>query len=166
MAFIVWRVAHNTLTQMRGAQFDIDIGPQYFAFLREWLVFLIQVVDRMAYERMGVDGRPRSPPRSCSASPTTWTTRTSASVPPGEESRQGRFIDLVNQLAPHYAEFGHDADGPDFAFMRYLGHRIEALMPEKDRHWVDGPDPPGIKRPPADLSTEPRAPRRGAMSGD
>jgi hypothetical protein len=41
MAFIVWRVAHNTLAQMRSAQFDIDIGPMYFDFMREWLVFLI-----------------------------------------------------------------------------------------------------------------------------
>ena len=57
MAFIVWRVAHNTLAQMRSARFDIDIGPQYFAFMREWLVFLIQVVDRMAHARMPADER-------------------------------------------------------------------------------------------------------------
>ena len=57
MAFIVWRVAHNTLKQMRSARFDIDIGPMYFAFMREVLVFLIQVIDRMAYERMASDER-------------------------------------------------------------------------------------------------------------
>jgi hypothetical protein len=57
MAFIAWRVAQNMLKQMRTAHFDIDIGPQYFAFTREVLVFLTQVLDRMAYQRMGPEGR-------------------------------------------------------------------------------------------------------------
>ena len=48
MAFITWRVAQNTLKQMRTASFDIEVGPQYFAFTREVLVFLTQVLDRMA----------------------------------------------------------------------------------------------------------------------
>ena len=57
MAFIVWRLTQNMLKQMRDAGFDIDVGPQYFAFMREVLVFLCQVVDRMAYERMEVVDR-------------------------------------------------------------------------------------------------------------
>ncbi len=72
VAFIVWRVAHNALTQMRGARFDIDIGAVYFAFLSEWLVFLVQVADRMAFAHLGATSVPPSPPRWCGASPTTW----------------------------------------------------------------------------------------------
>mgnify|MGYP000179123827 CR=1 FL=1 len=49
MAFITWRVAQNMLKQMRAADFSIEVGPQYFAFTREVLVFLTQVLDRMAY---------------------------------------------------------------------------------------------------------------------
>jgi hypothetical protein len=178
MAFIVWRVAHNALTQMRGARFDIDIGPPYFAFLREWLVFLVQVVDRMAHERMTGEERV--------AFTTALVLRVADHLadnenrllgvpPPGEESYQGRFIDLVNRLASHYAEFGHGPDGPDFAFMRYLGHRIEALMPEKDRYWVvdqvmaiEAPDAVEMLQRSLKgvLSTEPRAPRRPGVSGD
>ena len=47
VAFITWRVTQNMVKQMRQAQFDIDVGPQYFAFMREILGFLLQVVDRM-----------------------------------------------------------------------------------------------------------------------
>jgi len=178
MAFIVWRVAHNALAQMRGARFDIDIGPPYFAFMREWLVFLIQIVDRMAHARMGVDER------------TAFTTALVRRVadhladnennllgvpPPGQDSSQARFIDLFNLLSSHYAEFGHDAEGPDFAFMRYLGHRIEALMPKKDQHWVvdqvmaiEAPEAVEMLQRSLQgvLSTEPRAPRRAGLSGD
>lgn len=58
-------------------------------------------------------------------------------VPPDSApSHYEAFIDLFNELADHYAEFGFGADGPDFAFVRYLGHRIESLMPQKDQRWV------------------------------
>jgi len=178
MAFIVWRVAHNTLAQMRSAQFDIDIGPMYFDFMREWLVFLIQVTDRMAHARLPGDER------------VAFTTvlvqrvadhladnenRLLGTPMPGQDSYQGRFIDQCNELSTHYADFGHGAAGPDFAFMRYLGSRIEALMPPKDRAWaldqvmsVEAPEAVEMLQRSLDgvLSTEPRAPRRASLSGD
>ena len=139
LAATVWRVAQNTLKQMRSAHFDIDIGPQYFAFTREVLVFLTQVLDRIAYERMGVEGR--------GAFITALVRRVAeilqenedtllGAPPAGQPSHFDEFIDLFNELADHYAEFAYDADGPDFAFVRYLGHRIEKLMPAKDQRWV------------------------------
>lgn len=172
MAATVWRVAQNTLKQMRTAQFDIEIGPQYFAFTREVLVFLTQVLDRMAYQRMGAAGR---------AEFITALVRRVAELlqenedtllglpPAGQPSHFDQFIDLFNELADHYADFGHDGDGPDFAFVRYLGHRIEALMPEKDRRWVidqimatEVPEAVEMlqRAMQGALSTEPRAPRK------
>jgi hypothetical protein len=180
MAFITWRVAQNMLKQMRTAQFDIDVGPQYFAFTREVLVFLTQVLDRLAFERMGAQGR---------AEFITALVKRVAEVlqenednllgapPAGEPSHYDEFIDLFNKLADHYAEFGFDAQGPDFAFVRYLGHRIEALMPQKDQRWVvdqimatEVPEAVQmIQNAMQDvLSTEPRISRRTrtATSGD
>ena len=139
MAFIAWRVAQNMLKQMRTAHFDIEIGPQYFAFTREVLVFFTQVLDRMAFERMGPEGRGEF---------ITALVKRVAEIlqdnedgllgtpPPSAPSHYDEFIDLFNELADHYAEFGFDGSGPDFAFVRYLGHRIEALMPQKDQRWV------------------------------
>lgn len=180
MAFIAWRVAQNMLRQMRSAHFDIEVGSQYFAFTREVLVFLTQMMDRMAYERMGADGR---------AEFITALVQRVAEVlqdnednllgvpPAGQPSHYDEFIDLFNELADHYAEFGYGPDGPDFAFVRYLGHRIEALMPQKDQRWVvdqimatEVPEAVEmLQRAMQDvLSTEPRAPRaaRAATSGD
>jgi len=139
MAFIAWRVAQNMLKQMRTAHFDIDIGPQYLAFTREVLVFLTQVLDRMAYQRMGPEGR---------AEFITALVKRVADIlqdnedgllgvpPAGQPSHYAQFIDLFNELSDHYADFGFDAEGPDFAFVRYLGHRITLLMPQKDQRWV------------------------------
>ena len=139
MAFIVWRLTQNMLKQMREAGFDIDVGAQYFAFMREVLVFLCQVVDRMAHARMDAAQR------------TEFTNalvhRVAEVLEESEDNLMGapaaalqghgaEFIDLVNALADHYAEFGFGPLGPDFAFLRYFGYRIEALMPPKDRRWV------------------------------
>jgi hypothetical protein len=178
MAFIVWRVAHNTLAQMRSAQFDIDIGPMYFDFMREWLVFLIQVTDRMAHARMAGDERvafTTALVQRVAEHLADNENRLLGAPMPGPDSYQGRFIDLCNELSTHYADFGHGASGPDFAFMRYLGSRIEALMPPKDRAWaldqvmsVEAPEAVEMLQRSLDgvLSTEPRKARRAGLSGD
>lgn len=176
MAFIAWRVAQNTLKQMRSAHFDIEVGPQYFAFTREMLVFFAQILDRMAYERMGPEGR---------AEFITALVRRMAEVlqenedgllgppPMGAPSYFDEFIDLFNELADHYADFGFQDGEPDFAFVRYLGYRIEALMPQKDQRWVveqmmaaEVPEAIDMLRRGMQgvLSTEPRASRTGRAS--
>ena len=146
MAFIVWRVAHNMLKRMRGSNFDVAAGAPYFAFLREVLVFLIAVVDRTAYGRMDAETRAAFVPslvRHCAD--TLAGNETDLRGPSGDGvSYQHRFIDLVNELSTHYAEFGADPTAPDegagfhpdFAFIRYLGSRLEPTLPEKDRRWV------------------------------
>lgn len=140
LAFIAWRVAQNTLKQMRSAHFDIDVGPQYFAFTRELLVFLLQVGDRMAFDRL--DGAQRA------AFVAAMVRRVAEVLQENEDLYLGvpaandathfdTFIDMFNELADHYAEFGYSAlEGPDFAFVRYLGHRVERIMPAKDQRWV------------------------------
>jgi len=177
MAFTAWRVAQNMLKQMRVAQFDIDIGPQYFAFTREVLVFLTQIIDRMAFSRMDAAAR--------AAFMTALVLRLADILQDNQERLMGpsapdqsgyveQFIDLFNELADHYAEFGYTAQGPDFDFVRYLGFRIEQLMQGKDKRYVldqvmatEVPDAVDYLSRAMDgvLSTEPRTPRRSRPAG-
>lgn len=144
MGFIAWRVARQMIGRMRSAGFDIDIGEPYFAFMREALVFVVAVIDRIAHARMDAESRQR------------FVTALVLKVAEYVQENEGeylaaaapgayadRFIDLFNEVQGHYAEFGADAattaqEGftPDFAFYRYLGHRLEPVLPEKDRRWV------------------------------
>ena len=147
MAFIIWRVAVQMLKRMRAADFDIDAGTPYFAFVREVLVFLVAVVDRIAYARMA--------PQEREAFLVALVQHVARHLqenaddllgppPPGEAGHGDRFIDLFNELAGHYAEFGPAPEAeapeagfqPDFAFVRYLGVRLEAAVPEHHRRWV------------------------------
>jgi hypothetical protein len=139
MAFITWRVSQHMLKQMRSAHFDIEVGQQYFAFTREVLVFMSQVIDRWAFERMSPDER--------MAFVSSLVRRVAEILEENEDRLMGppdsahashfdQFIDQFNALSIHYADFGLANGMPDFAFVRYLGHRIESLMPQKDQRWV------------------------------
>lgn len=182
MAFIVWRVAQNMLTRMRSAQFDIDAGAPYFGFMREVLVFLLQVADRLAYDRMDAGARVEfttAMVHRVAAILEENEDRLLGPAPPGASPWGERFIDQVNELATHYAEFGGEpgADGftPDFAFVRYLGSRLEPHLPPKDRLWVieqvmaaEVPEAVAmVQRSMNDLfSTGPRKARPNAMRGE
>lgn len=178
MSFIIWRVTQAMVKNMRDAGFDIDVGPSYFAFMREVLVFLAQVVDRVAYARM--DAQARSEFTSAMVVRLAEILEESADEwlgkPAADQQRHShQFIDLYNDLSPHYAEFNYGADGPDFGFMRYLGSRIEAVMPDKDKRWVidqimaiEVPDALELVQRGLDgaLNPEPRRRQRSSVQGD
>lgn len=186
MAFIVWRVAQQMLKRMRGADFEIDAGAPYFAFLREVFVFLVALADRIAAARLAPDDRVEftvALVRHLARTLQDNEDELLGKPAPGAAPHGDRFIDLVNDVTQHYAEFGADPDAtdddagftPGFAFVRYLGHRLEPTLPEKDRRWVvdqvmavEAPDAIAIvQRAMCDLyDTSPRRARRASLTGD
>lgn len=148
MAFIIWRAGINTVKQMREADFDIDPGPAYFSFMREVLIFMAMVADRIAYEQIDADARARF---------TTEVAHRVAAILEENEVRligperelhcRRQFIELYNERASDYATFAFADGSPDFAFLRYLGACVTALVPPKDQTWamdqivaIEGPD--------------------------
>lgn len=184
VAFITWRVAQQMLKRMRSAGFDIDPGPAYFGFMREVLVFLLVVVDRLAYEGFAPEVRQRFVAALVLRVADFLQENEGDLLGAAEgDSWADRFIDQFNVLQAHYAEFGADPQAapeagfvPDFAFYRYLGHRIEPGLPEKDRRWVidqvmaiEAPDAVEIVRSAMRNLHDPtpRTPRRRAsMTGE
>jgi hypothetical protein len=174
-AFIVWRIARHTLDRTRHAGFDVDIGEPYFAFLREVLAFLVAVADRAAYARL--DPAARVEFTSAMVHHLARILQDSQDdllgpAPAGQPSHAETFIDDVNARAGDYAELGAE---PGFAFVRYLGSRLEALLPEKDHRWVqdhvvsiEGPNAIAmLQKSLADLFDPPkRRPRREGTSGE
>ena len=178
VAFIVWRVAQNALKRMRVAQFDIDPGPQYFSFSGEFLVFLVQIADRIAYQRMEASERVAfTTALALRLGEILEDNQTDLLGPAGDRSYRCRFISLFNERSPDYAHYGYTDAGPDFAFVRHLGNSLLEIMPEKDHSWVvsqvmeiEAPEAVAmVQKSMADLfQTGPRPARapRARVSGD
>lgn len=136
MAFIIWRTGMNALKNTRKADFDVDAGPQYFAFLNEFLIFLVQVADRIAYDRLGAEER--------EAFTTALAVRLAGIVADNQTELLGgeageyksNFIAQFNRRAGEYAEFHFEGGGPNFAFARYLGYCMLDVAAEKDKNWM------------------------------
>lgn len=136
VSFTIYRIADNALKNTRKANFEIAVGTQYFSFLTEFLIFLIQAADRIAYRRLPEEAR--------FAFTSTLANRVAETHAENESRLLGgklaackqHFIDQLNQRAGEYAEFGYDENGPDFAFTRYLAYCMNEVMDEKDSGWI------------------------------
>ena len=173
-AFIVFRIAQNSLKNMRKARFELPPGATYFAFLAEFLAFLTLIADRIAH------GRGDEPWRI--EFTTALANRVGAFLADNEADLLGadapeeikrRFIALVNLRSADYADCRWDDDGPDYGFLRCLGHRVAEVMERHDQTWavsqvIDSEAPEAVEllqRAMAGLlDTSPRRPRGGSAT--
>ncbi len=135
-AFILWKIAQNALKNMRSADFDIEAGPQYFDYLREFLIFLVQIADRIAFEKMDHDSRVAFTTELALRVAENFAENRSALLGLSLGACKSEFIDRYNERSNVYSECGFGEDGPDFAFIRYLGHSILEFCEERDKSWV------------------------------
>ena len=128
-AFIAWRVAQNAAETTRAARFDLAPGPQFFAFVEEFLAFLVIGADRIAHARGDETWRV--------AFTTAMARRAGEILADNEADLLGaatrdeichRFIATVNSRAAECADYGWTDAGPDYGLLRYLGHRIAEVM--------------------------------------
>jgi hypothetical protein len=136
-AFIAWRIGENALKSMRNADFDIAVGPRYFAFLSEFLIFLVQVADRIGYRRMSGEARVAFTGTMANRVGETLADNQGRLLGGTAAEHKAAFIELLNRRAGEYAEFGYEEGKPNFSFMRHLGYVMqEEVVDERDRYWV------------------------------
>jgi hypothetical protein len=136
LAFIIWRISDNTLKNVRKADFDIAIGPQYFAFLQEFLIFLVMVADRIVYTQLSADDRleftsalANKIAENMAENQTEWL---------GGSLREYKdsFVERLNQRAGEYADFHYTGVETSFSFILHLGQCMRDVVDEKDKTWV------------------------------
>lgn len=136
LAYIVWRISDNTLKNVRKADFDIAIGPQYFAFLQEFLIFLVMVADRIVYTQLSAEDRleftgalANRVAEHMAENQVEWL---------GGPLREYKdsFIDRLNQRAGEYADFHYTGVETSFSFILHLGQCMRDVVDEKDKTWV------------------------------
>jgi hypothetical protein len=174
VAFIVFRIAQNSLKNMRNARFELPPGTAYFAFVAEILAFLTLAADRIAHRRGDEAWRIEFT--------TAVANRVGAFLADNEADLLGaeapeeikrRFVALVNRRSDDYSDCAWNDDGPDYAFIRCLGHRVAEVMERHEQTWavsqvIDSEAPEAVamlQRAMSDLlDTTPRRPRGGSAT--
>ncbi|MEX8501867.1 MAG: hypothetical protein AB3X41_02335 [Leptothrix ochracea] len=155
-AFIGWRIAHQVLHNMRRADFEIDPGLPYFDFLAEWLVFVVQIADRMAYVRMSGEDRVAFTTAlanrlgehlsdnwqellGTTVVETVLGSTLGVDTSPSTDvvDVKSRFIDRLNLRSQDYADFDYNEEVPlDMGMRRFLAECVVHVLGERDRIWV------------------------------
>jgi len=135
LAFIAWRLAVEKAINLHCERFVYEDDRQRLAVIQEYLVFLIQIADRLAYDSMSEDDR--------------WSLITTLVAKVIEHVQDnGRdlfgpgdyghpFITLLNRRSDEYARLHCDDEGPSYPFLRHLGYEIQCVMSKREENrWV------------------------------
>lgn len=136
LAYTIWRISDNTLKNVRKADFDIAIGDQYFAFLSEFLIFLMQVADRIVYTQLSEQDRFDFTSALVNRVAEHQAENQSEWLGGAIRDYKDRFVDRLNQRAGEYADYHYTGVETSFSFVLYLGQCMKEVMDEKDKTWV------------------------------
>jgi hypothetical protein len=139
-AFIAWRIAQHALGNMRKADFEIAPGPRYFDFLAEWLIFIVQVADRIAFEKMPAEAREEFTAAMANRVGDILADNRSELLGTADEAGGGRykshFIDLLNLRSFDYADYDYTEARIEYGFLRCLADHLAVLVAEGEAVWV------------------------------
>ena len=137
LAFIAWRLATDKAITLHGEDFVYADDVQRMAVIVEYLIFELQLVDRIARDRLGLSDDDRR------ALVVTLAKRLAEHVQdnstdlfgPGDYVRP--FVTRLNERGAEYAQFGFNDEGPTYPFLRHLGYEIQQVMGrEGENRWV------------------------------
>jgi hypothetical protein len=135
LAFIAWRVSMEKAITLHCERFVYNSDAQRLAVIQEYLVFLIQVADRLAHGILSDEDR-RSLITNLARKAIEHVQDNSQDLlGPNDYGRP--FIELLNTRSGEYAEFQLTEEGPSYPFLRHLGYEIQCIMgKEEENRWV------------------------------
>jgi hypothetical protein len=135
LAYIAWRIALDKAINLHCERFVYRDDAQRLAVIREYLVFLVQVTDRLAHAEL--DEADRRTLIVEFAKKLFGHVQDNSQDLLGSGDYGGPFIALLDTRSAEYAEFQFAEDGPSYAFLRHLGHEIQMIMGESEENrWV------------------------------
>jgi hypothetical protein len=108
---------------------------QGFLVIAEFMIFQIQLADRLAYTRMGDTERAHF--IQTMARRSIEILADNRADLQGEGDYRDDFLEIFNQRLSDYAEFSFDNNGPGYHFYRYIGKKIGLIMGnDQDNKWA------------------------------
>jgi hypothetical protein len=134
MAFILWRIAQQGTLNLENEGFQTDTHAQRLDVITEFLAFLVHLVDRMTAEQFNLEQRQEF--ITSLAQHLADTMQENRSDAQGKGEYRQPLITRLNERAADYAGFDCPDNEPGFAFRRYFGENVRAVMGERDNKWI------------------------------
>ncbi|SDX42802.1 hypothetical protein SAMN05421644_10376 [Allochromatium warmingii] len=135
LAYIAWRIALDKAINLHCERFVYDQDAQRLAVIQEYLIFLVQIADRLAHAELNEADRRTLIVEFAKNLFGHVQDNSQDLLGPGDYG--GPFIARLDARSADYAEFQFTDDGPSYALLRHLGHEIQTIMGESDANrWV------------------------------
>jgi hypothetical protein len=135
MAMNVWKLAFDTANRMYSTGFNFKDNSQLLDLIGEFVVFEIQLADRIAYETLDDEQRQRFTIALAKHLIGTMVENQTQELGPDEHYAQ-RFMDKLNQRLEGYQEFTLVDGSPSYPMLRYFGTLCEEVIGGQDNKWV------------------------------
>jgi len=133
LGFNAWRIASTRVNKLYAEGFNFTSNAQILDVIGEYLVFTIQVVDRLLQTRMEDAERGRFIQALARKLVDTMEDNRIEELGPGEY--RNAFITTLNERLSSYADFSHVGEEPSYPMLRYFGTAVEEVMGGNSR-WI------------------------------
>lgn len=135
LAFNAWKLAMDKAITLHGENFIYESDRQRLDVIAEYLIFQLQLVDRMSHQRLEQEERQKLITAFALRLAEHMLENSSELLGAGDYANE--FIALLNQRSQEYSELGFAEDGPSYPFMRHLGYEIQQIMgASQENRWV------------------------------
>ena len=137
LAFISWRIAQEYAINLHGQDFIYRDDQQRMDVIAEYVIFQLQVMDRLAYQQFKLTDEDRQKLILSLANKLAVHIQGNSVdlFGPGDYIRD--FFAKLNERGAEYAQYGYTEEGPSYPFMRQLGYEMQQTMGlEGENRWV------------------------------
>jgi len=137
LAFIAWRLAQDKAINLHGEDFIYENDRQRMDVIIEYLIFQLQVMDRLAVQRLELNDEERQELIMAVARKMGDIVEDNSLDLFGPGDHVTPFFEKINERAAEYAHYRYTEDGASYPFLRHLGYEIQQIMGEsQENRWV------------------------------
>lgn len=134
LAFSCWRIAGNSVVEIENQGYHTESSHDRLNIVAEYLAFLLQVSDRLLYEKLTPEQRQTFIPALALSMADTFADNKIDIEGTGEHKQA--FINLLNERGNSYAQCSFADDTPGFDFLRVFGEQVSAVLDKDNPLWV------------------------------
>lgn len=137
LAFIIWQLAKDKAINLHGEDFVYDNDQQRIDVIQEYLIFQLQIVDRLSLIRLKMDDADRRRIIIELAKKLAGHVANNSTDLFGPGSYVAPFLERLSTRGAEYSEFNYTEEGPSFPFLRHFGYVVQQIMGlSQENRWV------------------------------